>query len=463
LLDLKYYSTCYMQSDERERFLLWYNEAKRSNYVFHFMKEIVSYCKNDVMILRRACLTFRKMFNKCGKFCPFEESTTIALACSRVYRKNFLQKNMIGFQIPGSVIVTLQLLLWILATISYTFSNVPLPASRQDGRLPEFSFFFILRLTSFALFLLFFVSSSFFLSSRLSSLSYSFRLISFVFSSRLSSQCRHLPYLLLGVLSVVASSSLLVTRRLFLVTSSSLLTTRRLFPRSVVYNIPTIRYVDVCSFYPYICKTGKFPVKHPTVYVGKECRELTGSSGVEIDKVEGLVYCTILPPRTLYHPVLPVRMHGKLMFALCRSCCENMYQSNCTHENTMEREFTGTWVADEIPKAVSIGQYNPETKEGGCFINTFLKIKQEASDWPSTCVDKELKIQYIDEYERTEGVKLDSIGKICVNPGLRVTTRNRLIQLLSSNEVDVTSILPVNDDVIEVCKVKDVTFNLANS
>ncbi|XP_036150650.1 uncharacterized protein LOC118648443, partial [Monomorium pharaonis] len=96
LPDIKYYSPCYMHNDERERFLLWYNKEKHSNYIFDFAKKIVQYCKNDVTILRRACLAFRKMFIECGKVCPFEESTTIASACSRVYRKNFLQKNSIG-------------------------------------------------------------------------------------------------------------------------------------------------------------------------------------------------------------------------------------------------------------------------------------------------------------------------------------------------------------------------------
>jgi hypothetical protein len=31
-----------------------------------------------------------------------------------------------------------------------------------------------------------------------------------------------------------------------------------------------IRYVDVISLYPYICKYGKFPVGHPKVYVGAD-------------------------------------------------------------------------------------------------------------------------------------------------------------------------------------------------
>jgi len=93
--------------------------------------------------------------------------------------------------------------------------------------------------------------------------------------------------------------------------------------------------------------------------------------------VEGFVYCTVLP--YVVSPCI-VRMHGKLMFVLCRSCCENMCQTDCTHENVTDREFTGCWVVHEIRKAVSVGykitniyeiwqyevtQYNPQTKEGG--------------------------------------------------------------------------------------------------
>lgn len=118
------------------------------------------------------------------------------------------------------------------------------------------------------------------------------------------------------------------------------------------------------------------------------------------------------------------------------------------------------------------------------YINTFLKIKQEASGWPSDCIDEVSKARYIAEYEKAEGIKLDA-KNIRVNPGLRavailclnsfwgkfgqrenlpkteiVTTRNRLMELLSSNEVDVTGLLPVNDDVLYVsyvCKDENIT------
>jgi hypothetical protein len=61
--------------------------------------------------------------------------------------------------------------------------------------------------------------------------------------------------------------------------------------------------------------------------------------------------------------------------------------------------LTGTWVTDELKKALEKGyvvqriydeteQYDPKTKTGGLFtdyVNTFLKMKQEASGWPEWC------------------------------------------------------------------------------
>ena len=50
------------------------------------------------------------------------------------------------------------------------------------------------------------------------------------------------------------------------------------------------------------------------------------------------------------------------------------------------------------------------------YIDTFLKIKQEASGWSSWCETEAQKQQYITEYEQKEGIKY---GKIKKNPGLR--------------------------------------------
>jgi len=100
LPDIENYSINSMSCAEREKFLTWYNEKKQANYVFGFKKEILKYCKDDVNILRQACLAFRKSFLETGDTCPFSEATTIASTCMRVYRKNFLKPNTIGIVPP---------------------------------------------------------------------------------------------------------------------------------------------------------------------------------------------------------------------------------------------------------------------------------------------------------------------------------------------------------------------------
>jgi hypothetical protein len=99
--------------------------------------------------------------------------------------------------------------------------------------------------------------------------------------------------------------------------------------------------------------------------------------------------------------------------------------------------INGTWVTEEVKLALTHGykitkiysiwhwdqieQYNEETKTGGLFteyVNTFLKIKQENSGYPSWCQNENDKIKYIQDYEKFEGIKLNQ-NNICVNEGLR--------------------------------------------
>lgn len=75
---------------------------------------------------------------------------------------------------------------------------------------------------------------------------------------------------------------------------------------------------------------------------------------IDISHYFGLIKCTVLPPRGLYHPVLPYRHDKKLMFPLCRVCCENLQQESCDHTND-ERRLTGTWVTEEVKKAIEKG------------------------------------------------------------------------------------------------------------
>ena len=69
----------------------------------------------------------------------------------------------------------------------------------------------------------------------------------------------------------------------------------------------------------------------------------------------------------------------------------------------------------------NISQYDQISKSGGIFtgyVNTFLKIKQEASGWPEWCLTERDKEQYIVDYNDREGIYLD-YDNIKKNPGLR--------------------------------------------
>ena len=64
------------------------------------------------------------------------------------------------------------------------------------------------------------------------------------------------------------------------------------------------------------------------------------------------------------------------------------------------------------------------------YVNTFLKIKQEASGYPKDCVTEEQKQAYIEEYYEHEGIRLDP-EKIEYNPGLRSLAKLMLNSLWS--------------------------------
>lgn len=96
----------------------------------------------------------------------------------------------------------------------------------------------------------------------------------------------------------------------------------------------------------------------------------------------GLANIKILPPRKLYHPLLPYRSQGKLKFPLCRTCADAENQHDCIC-SVDERAIIGTWCTPEIQMAVSKGyeilkmyeiyhfeqssQYDTLSGEGGLF------------------------------------------------------------------------------------------------
>ena len=194
-----------------------------------------------------------------------------------------------------------------------------------------------------------------------------------------------------------------------------------------------IKYYDFTSLYPYINKYCEYPVGHP---------EIITDNFTDFSHYFGVAKIKILPPDFLYHPVLPLRSGGKLKFPLCRTCSLNENKEKCICSMN-ERCLIGTWCTPEIKKALEKGYkivkiyeiyhfkntstYDKATQKGGIFseyVDTFVKIKQEASGWPEDVdvTQDSNKRKYIENYKKFEGIKLDE-NKIKFNSGLRSVSK----------------------------------------
>ena len=162
---------------------------------------------------------------------------------------------------------------------------------------------------------------------------------------------------------------------------------------------------------------------------------------------------------------------------------ERSYQ--CAHSDD-QRVLTGTWCTPELNEAIELGyeiQYIhevwhfPQVQEGlfKDYVNTWLKIKQEARGWPDLVGDDETKGQrYIHDYHQNEGILLE-YPKIEHNPGLRALAKMMLNSMwgkfgqrlnktqvqdfddpqafhnfLNSDARDVKHVSVVNDNIVEV-------------
>ena len=174
--------------------------------------------------------------------------------------------------------------------------------------------------------------------------------------------------------------------------------------------------------YPFVQKIRPYPLGAPII--------ITEENTLDISNYFGLIQCQVLPPRKLLFSILPTRISDKLLFVLCLKYGVEK-KDNCVHSE-YERLIEGTWVTEEVKLALKHGylvktffsvwhwekieQYDEETKTGGLFtqyVNTYLKINQENSGFPSWCKNEEVKMKYIDDYQKYEGIQLN-IKKICV-------------------------------------------------
>jgi hypothetical protein len=245
---------------------------------------------------------------------------------------------------------------------------------------------------------------------------------------------------------------------------------------------PNIAYEDVTSLYPWVNFTMEYPVGHPEF--------ITSNFDQDLENYFGIIKCTVLPPKDLYIPVLPMHCGPtkKLIFPLCKSCADSFQTSLCTH-NEKDRAITGTWFTEEVKLAVSKGYrmvkiwtvWNFKERTTDLFkdyVKTFYKKKLLSS--PISFSSTEDLEKYIKDVQEKEGIEiLPEEAKFESNPGLRQLTKlmlnnlwgrfgmrenlptsrfvsqfEQLVKLINDPEIDITGIRLVSDKILQVISKK---------
>ncbi|XP_055381852.1 uncharacterized protein LOC129612329 [Condylostylus longicornis] len=429
---IEYYGANSMKPKERDIFLQWHENHK--NDVFNMQRDIIEYCIYDVVILREACLKFRKLFITECNVEPFLEATTIASACNLVFRRNFLKSNTIGL-IPKNGYryadnQSKQAIQWLVFEEENRKINIQHAAKEREAIVAGVKVNGYCQETNqvFEFYGCYFHGHPSCLPHKRDKPLYDD--LNDTLNHRYartiekSSRLRNLGY---EVVEMWVFESFLSTKQKEHLKNHPLVNCTPLYPRDSFYGGRTgntfsyykckhaekINYIDVCSLYPYVCKYGKFPIGHPKLHIGN-----TKCYSLNLQNINGLIKCKILPPERLYHPVLPLKQNNKCL------------------RYADERVLTGTWVIDEVIKALEknyriletyeiweydVSQYNKLKNAEGLFskmMDKFLKIKQEASGWPSKCCTKDQKEKYIEDFLQNEDIQLE-YEKVLNNPGLR--------------------------------------------
>jgi len=446
--DVEYYGAGHMKRDELKAFEKWYSAEKAKHTVFNFRDELIKYCEQDVKVLMLSVIKFENLFEELTEVRPFTSTVTIAGACMRVFREKFLRPYTIaiiphtGYRMANTASqVSLE---WL----SYQQSLL----SPEDGKIIHAGNAREIKI------------GRYYVDGFLESKNIVYEFWGCFFHSHIQcypqrdnvemvrryeetlNKLRWLEDNGYVVISIWECEyrALKQANPDIIKDYDRTIYMEPLRPRDAffggrtcafkaMYNVSDdgsekILYKDFCSLYPYINKTARYPSGHPVIYLRENHPPL--------ETVCGLIKCTMLAPAQLLYGVLPVKIEDRLLFPLCKRCAETMSQGSCTHSD-LERQLTGTWVSTEVQWAISRGykmvqvfeiwhypessQFNAEDNTPGLFsdyVNTFLKGKMEASDWPAGCTTTEARAEFLSDFHAAEGIHLDP-AKICDNPGLR--------------------------------------------
>ena len=507
----EFFDVKWMSAKRQNDFWSWYNTEKDKSWCF--MDEILLYCRDDVKILRVCCEDFRKIFFDLSTVDPFE-SVTIAAACNRVFRKNFLIPNTIAIIPPNGYIgrdrqshVAKQWLEYEARRLKTTIRHAGNGHEfRIRGRKIKLDGVEILSDGTYSMNAYEFLGCYYHGCKLCYSQTQMNTLMGRPMFEVYNSTQARLKFLKNAGWNVTTIwecqfKELLKTNLEAKKFVDSLHLEDPLNPRDAFFGGRTnaavlyykvkdnerICYADINSLYPYVNKECFYPLGHPIILVGE---------AISMDNLRsyfGMIKCKVLAPKSLLHPVLPKRYREKLMFVLCNSCAQDPPRNKiCTHSDS-DRAIEGTWVTVELFKALDVGYkllsvseiWHFDKSSNNLFkgyINTFLAVKQHSRGLPKKWHDfddekilNEVK-EYMSEFENHEGVKLElckmckekndgmyQCAKICLNCfwgkfGQRLNKTQMQFcrkeadfwKLLSDQRLNIRSVDFINDDLAQI-------------
>jgi hypothetical protein len=322
-----FYGAEYMSVNENETFLKWH--AEQNFKIFDFQNELEEYCRSDVDILQKSCLKFRELFmlitvtNDCEKgIDPFLGSLTMPSVCHEVYRRQFMPENSIAlipaFGYQNQEATSFKAILW-LKYLSLS-KNITILHARNGGekRINNFKLDGWDAETNTAYEFhgcVFHGCPKCYNHSTFNALKNELMSQTYLKHLKRIDEIRKNVVNLVEIWECEYNTLTETNEVLKQLIAEECDLKKPLNPRDalaggrtsaiILYYEGAADYVDFTSLYPYVQKYGQFPIGHPQI-ITENFRN--------VDNYFGLIYCRILPPRKLYHPVLPYHTNGKLLF-----------------------------------------------------------------------------------------------------------------------------------------------------
>ena len=487
---------CYnqMKPDERTKFLKWYEERVRENYVFDFKKEILEYCRSDVDILRRGVMKLREDFIQLENIDPLRY-ITIASVCMTIYRSNYMPNKTIAIvpEYAKKDNYSKMSIMWLNYMSKAKGLNIQHALNGGEKKLTiddktyKVDGFCEETNTVYEFHGCFWhgcpncYNPNIIKTKNQNDMG---TLNDLTIEKRENIKSAGYNHVSIYECQLNKNKEFQKFAKDFEQEIVEPLNPRDAFyggrtnATKLLYNFKENecgRYVDFCSLYPTVQYYQKYPIGHPVKIHNpkKYCKSWYG-----------LIKCKVVPPKGLYHAVLPQRIkvdsYEKLIFTLCKTCAETRNQNKCKHTDT-KRSFIGTWTTDEVSKALEKGYKilriyevwhfakSTDTLFKG-YIRRFMKIKLESSSYNFKTKEEEVSFKVrikdsldidVEKFEFNAGLR--SIAKLCLNSlwgkfGQRsnmsqtkyVTEVSEFYEILLDDKLDNINFQFINDDMVQM-------------